>query len=347
MKRNCFTLSLLSAILFTTAANAQVVVEEKKEVVIEDKPVKKEMRQVIITKSGDKTEKMVVEVDGDKVTVNGKPIDAMDFKDGKVDVKIRKLKDLDALTVDGMPGSGMTFFGNDGKKIILRGSNGINENKPMLGVATEATDKGAEVKEVTKESAAEKIGLMKGDIITKIGDDKIENPDDLSEAVQKHKAGDKVDIKYTRNGKEQKATAELTKWKGVKTAAGMPMENFNFDFNIDDLKKLAPMAKGFNGQAFSWSGGGPKLGISVQDTDDGKGVKVLEVDDESNAAKAGIKKDDIITHVDDKAVVGVDDITKMLREKKDNPLVNVKLTRSGKSQTIEVKMPRKIKTANL
>jgi serine protease Do len=165
--------------------------------------------------------------------------------------------------------------------------------------------------------------------------------------VQKHKPGEKVDIKYTRDGKEQKATAELGKWKGA-TALGStaPFENFNMDLNFDDLKMPA-MPRAFNGQGWSWSGNGPKLGISVQDTDDGKGVKVIEVDEESNAAKAGIKEDDIITQVDDKAVNGVDEIAKLLKEKKENPTVRFQLTRNGKPQNIEVKMPRKIKTADL
>jgi serine protease Do len=101
------------------------------------------------------------------------------------------------------------------------------------------------------------------------------------------------------------------------------------------------------GQNWAWGGGSPKLGLSVQDTDDGKGVKVIEVDEESNAAKAGIKEDDIITHVDDKGVNGVDEISKLLREKKESPAVRFQLTRNGKSQNIEVKMPRKIKTADL
>ncbi len=335
----------LTATLFTTiSANAQIT--EEKVVVVEGKPMKKEMRQVIITNHGDKKEKMVIEVIGDKVTVNGKPIEEMDKKEGGVDVKIRKVKDLEALTAEGMPG-GLTFFGDDGKKIIMRGmGNGVNENKPMLGVTAETSAKGGvEIKDVTKESAAEKIGLKKGDIITKIGDDKIETPDDLSEAVQKHKPGEKVDIKYTRDGKEQKATAELGKWKGG-AIAGMPLQNFNMDFGFDDLK-MPVMPRAFNGQGFSWSGNGPKLGISVQDTDDGKGVKVIEVDKESNAAKAGIKEEDIITQIDDKAVNGVDEIAKLLKEKKENPTVRFQLTRNGKSQNIEVKMPRKIKTADL
>jgi serine protease Do len=115
---------------------------------------------------------------------------------------------------------------------------------------------------------------------------------------------------------------------------------------MDDFK-MPVMPKGFKSPAFAWSGNSPKLGLSVQDTDDGKGVKVIDVDDESNAAKAGIKEDDIITQVDDKIINGVDEIAKLLREKKDNPTVRLQLTRSGKAQTIEVKMPRKIKTADL
>jgi serine protease Do len=332
----------LTGILFSASAlNAQTGDDDKEKT--KDK-IKKDVQQIIITTKGDKENKYTVEINGDKITVNGKSLEELKGKEGDIKVNLRKLKDIESLSFSPALSSKAWAWG-DGDAVSLYGSKGL-ANKAMLGVATEATDKGATVKEVTKESAAEKIGLKAGDIITKIGDDKIETPDDLSEAVQKHKAGDKVDIKYTREGKEQKATAELTKWKGVKTVTGYPMGNFNFDFKMDDFKMPA-MPKGFKSPAFAWSGNGPKLGLSVQDTDDGKGVKVIDVDDESNAAKAGIKEDDIITQVDDKAINGVDEIAKLLREKKDSPAVRLQLTRNGKVQTIEVKMPRKIKTADL
>lgn len=98
---------------------------------------------------------------------------------------------------------------------------------------------------------------------------------------------------------------------------------------------------------FTWSGGSPKLGLSIQDTDDGKGVKVIEVDEESNAAKAGIKENDVITEVDGKAVNGADEMAKIIKESKEKNSVMIKLQRSGKTQNIEVKMPKKIKTADL
>ena len=125
--------------------------------------------------------------------------------------------------------------------------------------------------------------------------------------------------------------------------------NFKMDMGDFNLVKVMPKIKAIPpyGQNWSWSGGGPKLGLSVQDTDDGKGVKVIEVDDESNAAKAGIKEDDVITEVDGKAVNSADEIAKIVKESKDKVSIMVKLQRGGKSQNIELKMPRKIKTADL
>jgi serine protease Do len=311
----------------------------------EDKE-KKETRVVTVTTNGNKGEKVVVEVDGDKVTVNGKPVD--ELKDGDVKVKVHKLKDMQALTaITGRQGA-WSFNGDShggGTHIMM------DENKAMLGVSTEKDEKGAKVNDVTKESAAEKMGLKENDIITKINDAKIESPDDLSAAIKKHKPGDKVTVTWLRDGKESKASGELTKWKGV-TAFGFsgPGQDFNFkldDFNMGENFPRALTIPRVPGQNWSWSGGSPRLGISVQDTDDGKGVKVIEVDEESNAAKAGIKENDIVTHVDDKAVNNVDEISKLLKEKKESPTVRLQVDRNGKRQNIEVKMPRKIKTADL
>jgi serine protease Do len=317
-----------------------------------DEKVKKDVRQVIITSKGDKDEKITVEINGDKVTINGKPLDEYKDKDGDIKVKMHKLKDIESLSTIRTPNGEAWSFRNGGGDNFPAFKE--DANRAMLGVTTDEDEQGAIVKEITKESAAEKIGLKENDIITKVGDKKIENPDDLTAAIKEHKPGDKVAIYYLRDKKEMKATAELTKWKGVRGfATTIPGQNLNLNLEGMDLERIMPRLEGlrgtapFGGQNWNWSGGSPKLGLSVQDTDDGKGVKVIEVDEESNAAKAGVKEEDIITHIDDKAVNNVDEISKLLREKKENPTVRFQLTRSGKSQNIEVKMPRKIKTADL
>ncbi len=348
-------IALVVSLLAPVAILAQKDKEEKGEKGDKGDKDKKEVHQIIITTKGDKKEKIVVEIDGDKVNINGKPLEEYKDKDGDIKVNMHKLKDLGSLSYLRTPRAGVWNMNEDGKDGFTFFSG--DEKRAMLGVTTGKDADGAKIQEITKESAAEKAGLKENDIITKLGDAKIEGPDDLSEAIKKLKPGDKVTVTYLRDKKEQTATAELTRWKGIGAFSFTPGQN-NFKMDMGDLNfdKIAPkvhMTPGmkipFDQQyrSYAWSGGSPKLGLSVQDSDDGKGVKVVGVDDDSNAARAGIKEEDVITHLDDKAVNNVDEISRMLKEKKDKPTVRFQLTRNGKSQNIEVKMPRKIKTADL
>lgn len=308
---------------------------------MKDKMKEKQDVQVItITRKGDKDQKTTVEINGDNITVNGKPID--DLKDGDVSVRVNKIKDMRAF---GRGQSGAwNFNGNGGGMSFFSG----DENKAMLGVTTEKVDKGVEIQDVTKESGAEKAGLKEKDIITKIDDQKVEDPDGLSEAIGKYKPGDKVKVTYLRDGKEQTTTAELTKWKGFSLlGTTTPGYNYNYNFSIPKVE-MPNIPQGELGQLWNYSvGGRPRLGLSVQDTEDGKGVKVIDIDDEGNAEKAGIKKDDVITEVDGKAVNSADEVAKIVRDSRDKSSLMFKIQRSGKTQNIEVKIPRKLKTADL
>jgi len=102
-------------------------------------------------------------------------------------------------------------------------------------------------------------------------------------------------------------------------------------------------------QAFSYAFK-PRIGIKAQDTENDKGVKVLEVDSDSPADKAGIKEDDLITSFDGIEVSSADQLAKLSRDAKDakdKSSMKIQLKRGGKSQTIEIKIPKKLKTANL
>jgi serine protease Do len=300
-----------------------------------DKSDKKEVQTIVITRSGDKADKMTVEVKGDKVTINGK--DVKDYKDG--DVKVHSYNGPQGMRMNG-PGGAQTFVWKDGNSMSLFSE---DNNRAMLGVTTEGNDKGAQIESVTTESAAEKAGLKKGDIITKIGDKKIESTDDVTEAIRSHKPGDKVSITYLRDGKMQTANAELSKWKGVRMGAvsGMPMDLAPMVDLNQRFKEMMPM------EAYGYAAGRPKLGLSIQDTEDGVGVKVLDVDDESAAAKAGIKEGDIILGVDDTDVKGTEDVMRATRASREKTSYKFKVKRGSTTQTIEVKIPRKLKTADL
>lgn len=326
---------IIASLAFISIPATMMAQKEEK-----DKSDKKEFQQITITRNGDKNEKTIIEIDGDKVKINGK--DADENKD--VHVNIRDMKRSDNARF-------RDYSGNNDMMDMHMNLFSEDQNRAMLGVVTEGNDKGAEIQTVTKGSAAEKAGLKKGDIIIRIGDKKVETTDDVTDIIHAHKPGEKVTVTILRKDKEEKLTAELGKWKGI------DMNNINIPdiqtFNLDNggtwnVKPMTPMPPMQNfGNNFSYNIGRPKLGLSIQDTEDGNGVKVLDVEDESNAEKAGIKEGDIITAIDGKAVKGTEDLTKVLHENHDKYTFSFTINREGKTQTIEVKMPRKLKTADL
>lgn len=292
---------------------------------------KKEQEQIVIRRDGNEKGKMVIEIDGDKITINGKVM-----KEGEGTVTRQRIKDPLSFY---MRTPGAVSVNGDGFRLFHE-----DANHAMLGVTTEKAENGAKVKSVTAESAAEKIGLKEGDIITHINETAIADPDALSKAIRAQKPGDNVKVSYLRDGKKQTANAELTKWKG---AFKFDMDNLNFDFDINTPGVPQAPRRVMPGQAFSWNNNQPRLGISVQDTEEGKGVKVIEVEPDSHAAKAGVKENDVIQEIDGRAIDNTDQVVKMIRESREKASIKLKVDRGGKSQQIEVKMPKKIKSADL
>ena len=88
--------------------------KEDKEVKLKEK---KEGQQIVITRKSDKDEKVVVEINGDKVLINGKPLEEYKDKDGDISVRLNKLKDMDFLTrIPNVSGS-WSYNGNDNFKL--------------------------------------------------------------------------------------------------------------------------------------------------------------------------------------------------------------------------------------
>ncbi len=286
---------------------------------------------IIIRKKGTGKEKVTIVIDGDKMTVNGKPVD--DFKSD--DVEIVRSGDMGgfAFAMPPMP-PGRESFNKD----FMREMRG---NKAFLGVMTDKTDKGAKITDVTDESPADKAGLKEEDIITKVGTDAVTGPDDLYKAIGKYKPKDKVTITYSRNGKEGTVSAELEESKQMRVFSYNGKDgDFNKEFNF----KMPAMP---DFEHFDLWMKKPRLGLQVQDTEDSKGIKVLDADDDSPAAKAGIKENDVITQVNGKAINSVDDLKESIKDVKDGDTVKVTFTRNGQTQNVDVKFPKDLKTIDL
>lgn len=291
--------------------------------------------EIVIKSKDNKDVKVTVEIKDGEVKVDGKPLAEYNNDDVQV-MKRRNLRPDVAIApappTPPSPFRGGTWNFNDNEDLnhLLN-----NSNKAFLGVTTETATNGVEVTGVTKGSAAEKSGLKEGDVITRVNDTKIESPANLSKTIAGFKPDEKVEIAYRRDKKELKTSVTLGKREGNLARAFDMNRNFNFDLMTPD------------GSNFIMRGGGPKLGIKAQDTDDGKGVKVLDVDDESNAAKAGIKQGDIVTELDGKSVNSAMELVEAAKNARDKNNIKVKLNRDGKSQEVEIKVPKKLKTANL
>ncbi|MBX2923247.1 MAG: PDZ domain-containing protein [Chitinophagaceae bacterium] len=306
--------------------------------------------EIIIKKKAGSDEKTTIVIDGDKVTVNGKPITELDNEN--IIIKKRSLPapgivsiapevDIVAPVAPAMPfawavppaPAKVRVFAGPGENEIFMNS----EPKAMLGVYTEKDEKGAKISEVVKGSPAEKAGLQKGDIITKAGGKTIADPAALSETIEALNPGDETEIVYLRDKKERK----------VKVKLGERKQSFSKNFRFEAPEFNEDMMKEFRFRSpFEWDAK-PKLGIRIQDTEEGNGVKVLDVQEASAAEKSGIKKDDIITSIDGKDIKSADEAKEKIAELKDKSAYPVKVLRDGAPVEINVKIPKKLKTTDL
>jgi serine protease Do len=223
-------------------------------------------------------------------------------------------------------------------------------NKAFLGVSTETSSEGALVVEVSPESPAAKAGLAEDDIITQVNKDPIKKQSDLYAAIGKYKEGDKVTIEYLRDGKKNKKEIVLAKNKmeaRTEIYEFVP-DNFNQNFNKDFNKNFR---KGFalpnlpNLEEIYVNTKKPKLGISIEDLEEGNGVKITAVNEASPASKAGLKIGDIITSIDKHEVKEVNDIKWQYFDA--GQTLKLSIIRNKEVKTIEVKIPKKINSADL
>jgi serine protease Do len=301
----------------------------------------KDNDEIIIKSKGGKDSKLTIEIRNGQVTVNGKSID--DFDDDGVSVRKRRNDFEDfgnikmfAPEVAKSPfrGGGWNYSGDDENPIKLL--YGTESKTAFLGVITESADNGgSEITEVTKGSAADKTGLKQGDVILRIGDTKVDSQEDIVKAIHQHKPMDKVVVKFKRNGKDQELTVTLGRSNSTNLRS--------FNYSIPKMEELGDMPYAYSFNSVSR----PRLGIKAQDTEDGKGVKVLDVDDDSPADKAGVKEGDIITEFEGKEVNSAETLATISRDSRTKYDLKLKLIRDGKAQDVEIKMPRKLKTADL
>ena len=289
-----------------------------------DAQTRKEKKEVII-KGNDKGEKMVIVVDGDKVTLNGKEIT------GDEDKKVMIMKE--------------PILGGRWRPFMDSIVEINTEPIAQLGVLASPNEngvKGAEVEEVVPESAAFQSGIRVKDIIQQVDGQAIEIPEDLVKYIRAKKPGDEVTVQLLRDGKKQAIKVKLGTAPQNTEIRNFRMENLpGFEGMMEDVMKkrgqFPLLREGLREMR-------PRMGMQLEETENGKGLKVLEVAPDSPAAKAGLKKDDIVRHVGDKEVSSIEEVREAITASEGN--IRLDVWRDGKKVELIVSIPKPLKRGN-
>lgn len=142
-------------------------------------------------------------------------------------------------------------------------------------------------------SPGEKAGIKQGDVVTAVNGEPVKDPRDLARRIARFAPGSQVDVSLWRDGKATSVKVDLGTLPAEERAAA--------DTPAQPENRAAPTE-----QALA------SLGLSVTPAEDGKGLSIVDIDPESEAADKGIKSGEKITSVNNQQVSSAADVAKAI-----------------------------------
>jgi serine protease Do len=195
-------------------------------------------------------------------------------------------------------------------------------NRGFLGVTTQPltaelakqfeVEQGALITDISPGSAAEKAGLQRGDIITRLNEVEISDPRSLALAVGRLAPETEVTLRYVRDGKPASLKLKLGR-QSTQSLAG-------------NTGEAGPDVGVLNGVGVSDIT--PEFRAQFRVPADLAGALVTQVESGSASARAGLQEGDVILELDRKRVKNAAEAVKLSEEIK-GPKVLVFLWREG------------------
>lgn len=193
--------------------------------------------------------------------------------------------------------------------VTLKAKPNISPDRPLIGIYPESNNgTGIRVDDISASGGAVSAGIRSGDIITSINANAINSLTDLKAELSKYKAGDQVQVAFTRDGQVQQTTVTL------KERTNNPPANFSRDRD--------PCA------VF--------IGVNLSSTGpDGRGVFVSNIIDDTPAQEYGVQSRDVILALDDVRVNTFNELLHERNKHEPNDYFTLTVMREGREMTID------------
>jgi serine protease Do len=214
---------------------------------------------------------------------------------------------------------------------------------------------GVLIDEVQPDSAADKAGLRRGDIIVEFDGERVRSVRQFSRLVHEtapgrtvkatvFRDGRRIDVEITAGGGDRQADVTISgDFGNYMRDFGRELERFGdhlppFDFNFDfDVPRIS----------------GRRLGVTIDTLTDQlaeylgarEGVLVTSVATDSAAARAGLKAGDVITSINGQPVRSRQDLLRAVRDAPEGNDITIGIVRDKKESTVKARIEGPRRTA--
>jgi len=174
-----------------------------------------------------------------------------------------------------------------------------NMDQDLAGQARMDRIRGVFVNGITEGGAAQKAGIMEGDVIIKVGSMEVNNVPQLQEQVGRFRPGDEVTVTIVRNGNEKVVDMELRGKDGTRTLASTTPKEAALVLGAQLAQATPSELKALKLES---------------------GVKVVAIET-GKLRTSGIREGFIITRIDDQPIRQPEDIERAITNKRGGVLI--------------------------
>jgi len=177
--------------------------------------------------------------------------------------------------------------------------------------------KGALIADLDPEGPAAEGGLLAGDIILEVNGEDVDRSSVLPRLIGRVSPGDDVSLLVLRDGKKVTQDVELGRWPNSEDESGLANSNDRMSLGITVREVGEEIRDRLN-----------VLG----------GVEVVEVESQSIASRAGLKRGDILVSIDHRSVTSAKEMRDIVAELPDDRAIPLRLFRDGRSLFVALRL---------